>query len=67
MLACESVAKYKASEWMQLTNIEADMKKILFRIVSLGLLIASGSVGGASTILFQDGFETSWQGDYAPG
>jgi|GEM_PF-1377411 len=67
MLACESVAKYKASEWMQLTNIEGDMKKILFRIVSLGLLIASGSVGGASTILFQDGFETSWQGDYAPG
>ena len=42
------------------------MKKLLVFTCAL-LLIAAGSSNAQYTILFSDGFETAWTGDYAPG
>lgn len=42
-------------------------EKTLLRTGVLVAVLASVPVSNATTILFQDGFETSWTGDYAPG
>lgn len=44
------------------------MKRILTLVITFGLLLGSVELSNAQyTILFSDGFETAWSGDYAAG